>query len=295
MSSNTAPGTTTDASTDASTSALIDSTLYKGANTLPLEVITYQPPASARPTPLLFVHGAWHGAWCWAEYFLPYFSAHGYKSHAINLRGHGRSPHKGSLRFIRISDYVADVEAVAAQMSAPPVLIGHSMGSFIIEKYLERHNAPAGVLLAPPPPAGLLSGALRIARSDIRSFLRVNLQMAMYPAVDTPEKTRQVLFSADMPNDQVQKYFRLLQNDSYFAYLDMMRFALPDPGRITTPLLVLGAADDHGFSTEEIKATARAYHAPYEIFPKMAHNMMLEQGWQSVAARITAWLGESGL
>ena len=27
---------------------------------------------------LLFVHGAWHGAWCWAEHFLDFFAAQGY-------------------------------------------------------------------------------------------------------------------------------------------------------------------------------------------------------------------------
>jgi pimeloyl-ACP methyl ester carboxylesterase len=278
-----------------STNTSIHSTLHQGIKTMPLEVITYKPLSSPRPTPLLFVHGAWHGAWCWAEHFLPYFSAKGYECNALNLRGHGRSSIKGSVRFTRIADYVADVEEVAAQMPAQPVLVGHSMGGFIIQKYLERHHAPAGVLLASPPPGGLLRAALRNARHDFRSFLQVNLHMDLYREVDTPMKTRQVLFSADMPDDQVQEYFLKLGNDSYLAYLDMVLFSLPHPKRIQTPLLVLGAADDHNFSTMEIEATARAYHAPYELFPNMAHDMMLEKGWESVAARIATWLGEKGI
>ncbi len=48
---------------------------------LSLEVISQQPQSNARPTPLLFVHGAWHGAWCW-ENFLPYFAQHGYQTQA---------------------------------------------------------------------------------------------------------------------------------------------------------------------------------------------------------------------
>jgi pimeloyl-ACP methyl ester carboxylesterase len=35
-----------------------------------LEIISKSPSSEPRPTPLLFVHGAWHGAWCWAEHFL---------------------------------------------------------------------------------------------------------------------------------------------------------------------------------------------------------------------------------
>jgi pimeloyl-ACP methyl ester carboxylesterase len=47
---------------------------------------------SDRPTPLLFVHGAWHGAWCWDEYFLDFFAGRGYRALAVSLRGHGNSP-----------------------------------------------------------------------------------------------------------------------------------------------------------------------------------------------------------
>jgi pimeloyl-ACP methyl ester carboxylesterase len=266
-------------------------TLYQGVNGLPIEVITATPLSSPRPTPLLFVHGAWHGAWCWSEHFLPYFSAKGYESHALNLRGHGHSPIKGSVRFARINDFVADLEEVAAQMPTPPVLIGHSMGGFIIQKYLERHDdTPAAVLLTPPPPWGVRGAALRMARHDLRSLLQTNLQMGLYPAVDTPEKAQWLLFSADMPSELVQEYFRKLENDSFLGYLDMLIFDLPNPKPVKSPLLVLGAADDHNFSAAEIEATALAYHASYEIFPKMAHDMMLEQGWERVAARIAAWL-----
>jgi alpha-beta hydrolase superfamily lysophospholipase len=169
------------------------------------------------------------------------------------------------------------------------------MGGFITQKYLERHSAQAGVLLAPPPPRGLLGAALRTARHDFRTFLNVNLQMDFYPVVDTPEKTRRAFFSVDMPDDQLREYYLKMEHDSYFAYLDMLLLALPNPRLIKTPLLVLGAADDQNFSTAEIEATARAYHAPYEIFPNMAHNMMLEMGWESVAARIAAWLDEKGI
>jgi pimeloyl-ACP methyl ester carboxylesterase len=52
-----------------------------------LEIITQQPKKDAGLTPLLFVHGGWHGAWCW-EFFQSYFAEQGYVSHALNLRGH---------------------------------------------------------------------------------------------------------------------------------------------------------------------------------------------------------------
>jgi pimeloyl-ACP methyl ester carboxylesterase len=260
--------------------------------TTSLEIISRYPVHSLHSTPLLFVHGAWHGAWCWEEHFLGYFAQHGFAAHALSLRGHGHSAGNGSKRFTRIADYVADVEEVVGQLPNPPVLIGHSMGSFITQKYLEKHNAPAGVLLASPPPEGVLHAALRTALHDIRSFLQVNLQMDLYPAVDTLAKMRRALFSQDMPDYVLKGYFRKMEHDSYMAYLDMLLFALPNPECIKTPLLVLGAANDQNFSTAEIERTARAYHASYGIFPNMAHDMMLESGWESVAARIVSWLTE---
>ena len=48
---------------------------------------------------LLFVHGAWHGAWCWDEFFLPYFKSKGYSYFALDLRSHGKSRSKKYFKF----------------------------------------------------------------------------------------------------------------------------------------------------------------------------------------------------
>ena len=70
----------------------------------------------------------------------------------------------------------------------------------------------------------------------------------------------------------------------------MMIFSLPNPEKITTKLLVLGAENDMIFYPDEVEATAKAYGTKAEIFPKMAHNMMLEADWKSVADYILNWL-----
>jgi hypothetical protein len=45
----------------------------------------------------------------------------------------------------------------------------------------------------------------------------------------------------------------------------------------------------------EIEATGRAYHTHSEIIADVAHNSMLELGWQAVAERILVWLNERNL
>ena len=66
--------------------------------------------------------------------------------------------------------------------------------------------------------------------------------------------------------------------------------SLPTPGRMTTPLLVLGAEHDGSFTVEEVRATARTYQAESQVFPGIGHDMMLEPGWRAVAQRIAEWL-----
>ena len=50
-----------------------------------LEVIDKGSCSDAHPVPLLFVHGGWHGAWCWDDHFLDFFAAAGYR--AVALKG----------------------------------------------------------------------------------------------------------------------------------------------------------------------------------------------------------------
>jgi pimeloyl-ACP methyl ester carboxylesterase len=116
-----------------------------------LEVIDKGSPTESHPAPLLLVHGAWHAAWCWDDGFLEFFANKGFRVLAISLRGHGGSSTPRRLRFISCADYLQDVAAVAADLPTPPVLVGHSMGGYIVQKYLETNHAPAGVLLASVP------------------------------------------------------------------------------------------------------------------------------------------------
>src|SRR5512138_3223286 len=261
-----------------------------------LEIISRQPAtshgseASRHPAPLLFIHGMMHGAWCWDVHFLDYFAQHGFAAHAVDLRGHGESEGRKGLRWTRIADYVDDVAQTVRQLPRPPVLIGHSMGGFVIQKYLEERDAPGAVLLSSPPPAGLLGTFLRIARRRPGAFAKVNATFSLRPVIATPELAREAFFSADLPDDQVRAYWERMQDESYMALLDMVALDRPKPLKVKTELLVLGVGRDNMLRPTEIEATARAYRTRSEIIPDVAHNSMLEARWQTVAERILAWL-----
>jgi pimeloyl-ACP methyl ester carboxylesterase len=233
-----------------------------------------------------------HGAWCWDAHFLEYFSERGFTAHAVNLRGHGGSEGRDALRWTRIADYVDDVASAVGQLHAPPVLIGHSMGGFVLQKYLETHDAAGIVLLSSPPPGGLLGTTLKIARRRPLAFAKVNVTLSLLPVIATPQLAREAFFSADLPDEDLRRYWRLMQDESYRAFLDMVALDLPKTRKLATPMLVLGAGRDNMLAPDDIEATARAYGAPFEIIPNVAHDSMLEQRWPDVAARILAWLRE---
>src|SRR5512139_813303 len=164
-----------------------------------LEIISRYPLQNPHPAPLLFIHGTLHTALCWDVHFLDFFAQHGYAAHALNLRGHGKSEGREKLRWTRITDFVEDVTNVVQQLPSPPFLIGHSMGGFITQKYLEDHDAPAAVLLSSPSPAGLLPTTIRNARRHPLVFARVNLTLSLLPLVATPALVREAFFSQDVP------------------------------------------------------------------------------------------------
>lgn len=255
-----------------------------------LEHLTKQPVEQRFDTPLLFVHGSWHGAWCWAEHFLPYFAEQGFESHALSIRGHGSSGGSDRLRWHRMRDYVEDVHRIASQLDRPPVIIGHSMGGFITQKYLAKYEAPAAVLLASVPPSGVYQTTFRFLYRHPLLFMKVNLTWKLYPLIQTPALAAEAFFSPDMDEETVKAYHQKLGDESYLAFLDMLFLDLPDPEEVDTPILVLGAENDRIFSTREVKSTAKKYGTEAHFFPNMAHDMMLEKDWRAVADHIIQWL-----
>lgn len=259
-----------------------------------LEVVTRESQIEQGRAPLLFVHGSCHASWCWEENFLDYFASLGHSSHALSLRGHGQSEGSDSLLWASVDDYVRDVEEVAGRLQSSPVLIGHSLGGLVVQKYLEKHHAPAAILIAPSPASGMFIAGFPLFLRHPLLFTKLLLKLDVRVVYGTPALARQMLFSRELEEAKVERYAGRLGKESFRAALDMM-FYLPRPKRVKSPLLVLGAANDAVVRPRAIENTGRAYHAEFKIFPNMAHDMMLEDGWEDVAGYIDGWLKAKGL
>ena len=133
--------------------------------------------------------------------------------------------------------------------------------------------------------------------SSVLDFLKAHLTLDLFKLLGTPELARDSLFSQISEAD-LMRYFEKLQPESFVMELETMVLNLPKPKKVLagkTPMLVLAAEKDRVFSVKEEQRTARAYGTEAEIFPDMAHDMMLEPNWKLVANRILDWLDTSGL
>lgn len=259
--------------------------------TADIEVIAQMPQGPARATPLLFVHGAYAGAWVWESHFLPYFARNGYASYALSLRGHGASAGRERLMQTRLKDYVEDVESVMARLPAPPVLIGHSMGGVVVQKVLHRHEVPAAVLMGSGPPHGLIGCWLNMLLNHPRLLVQLAMKEMGGPFAGDDEALRRALFSDDTPDHVVQHALPRMEAESPLVVLDLWGLDLPPSLRLLDlPVLVLGAKDDAFISQGALEATAWTYRTKAEIFANVAHAMMLDHHWEAIAGRVLGWL-----
>ncbi len=244
--------------------------------------------------PLLFVHGACHGAWCWGDHFLRYFADQGYDAHAFSLRGHGGDNRGWRLRFFTEGQYLEDLQREVDRFKRAPILIGHSIGARLVQRHAARHGAPAVVLLTPPPPTGLHRSALRLFYRVPEAMVPNHLLLTWSFLSKFRWYARYAFFRGDLPDAELDRHMARLGDEAAVAYGQML-FPIPRRDRrITCPALVLAAEADAIFTTAEVRATAHAVGGRYVEFPDMAHDVMLDRDWRQAAEVILAWLAERG-
>lgn len=243
---------------------------------------------------VILVHGAWHGAWCWERFSkelpkdLTIFT--------VSLPGHGRET--GSFdpnRAIRLSDHVNHLIDIieATDTSNGLVLIGHSMGGFVIQKMLETYR-PQGLdsifLLAPIPWSGAAMPFARFAFANPRIAFQSLFSWSTVPMIQDVQTVSQVFYNVNGVSVDISQYCsRMCAEGACVVYKDLM---IPIQTRKVVnniqgiPLFVLGSDVDGLFKVREFQSTAERLGGTFKLFHGFCHNMMLDTQFSAVVAYI---------
>ncbi len=261
-----------------------------------LEVISAGKLWHNRNTAILFVHGAFGGAWMWQEHFLRYFGKTGRKVYALSLRGHGRSDGREQIKRWRFSDYSEDVRQVVEQIGTPIILVGHSLGGLIVQRLIGLVPMRAMVLMASAPPEGTFLAGNSLILPHPTALLENILQTRLDGKMPVADLWRRALFSKELPAKQVVAFAARLGPESPRALADARVPGPVLPARsVRIPSLVLAADGDRIIERSMAHRTAVFHGARLRIVKPSGHAIMLDASWRKAAEIIHEWLKDHGM
>ncbi len=242
-------------------------------------------PSSPSKATILLLHGVCFGAWYWETNFQPWFTAKGYHVIAMSYRNHGKSESTGSLRWRTINEYIEDIHSVISKIEGAVYLIGHSMGGFIIQHYLQKYpsaNIKKAVLLCTVPASGIAGATWQVIKAYPFSFLLALFTFSFKPVLNTYAKQKRLMFSNHFPDTGLRPIAARMQDESFRAYLDMMFLNLPKAKNPGISVLLIGGKDDFLIHPLALKKNAKQLNAEL-VLMKGAHCINMEEGWEEVA------------
>ncbi len=245
--------------------------------------------------PVLFVHGIFSGAWIWEEHFLDWFANHGYHAYAVSLRGHGRSSAPDPTGQYSLKDYAQDLEdairTIEQNHKQPPLLVGHSMGGMVVQRFLTQHVGRGAVLLCSIPPQGMMPLSIQSLWCNPITTLEMT-QTYMMPEQATPAQLQRYMFSGPVDQQKLDKWLQYMVQESQRLIWDMSWNDLPNPFEVTkTPIVVVGAKQDQLVPQLTVTLTAATYGCKAH-WVDSGHGVMLDHNWQEGAATVAAALAE---
>lgn len=172
---------------------------------------------------IFFIHGAWAGGWFFRRWSAA-FASEGWSARAITLPGHGPGEDPRGLGLL---DYVEAVEE-AVWRPERTVLVGHSMGGWVVMKVMERLPLAATVLLSPVPPRGL-SPAVTAALTKASPGAAIKSLLFGKPQGLTEKVVRKACFNDETEEDAIKRFIEnsVPESPKALRQVAMLNWRLP--------------------------------------------------------------------
>jgi pimeloyl-ACP methyl ester carboxylesterase len=249
---------------------------------------------------ILMIHGMFGGPWCWDNY-RSFFEHRGYVCLTPALRHHDVDPKDmppSGLGTTSLLDYADDLEKQILKLDEKPIIMGHSAGGLIAQILGSRGLGKALVLLTSAAPAGIFA----VRPSVIKCALGVKLSWGFWkkPVKSAFESTVYSALHLLSEREQREVYNRFVYESGREAFemglwfMDSQKAAYIDEKRIDVPVIVISGAEDRITPASVNRKIALKYKpvATYMEFPRHAHWIFGEPGWEEVAEHIDLWLNQ---
>jgi pimeloyl-ACP methyl ester carboxylesterase len=234
------------------------------------------------PTVVL-IHGAANSSGVW-RFWRERLEAQGFPTRTPDLRGHGAAPCE-DLGRVSMADYVADVQAVVAQLPAPPVLVGWSMGGLVALMYGAVAPTLGVLALGPSTPGPLLEDPA--AAPPTPGIYGPEA----YGITDVTAPTQPTM--PDLEPEEIGVALTSLGPESAFARQERRRGVWFPPRGVTDAILVAAGERDESFPPRACRRVARFLGAEYVELPGASHwglvlnRRALDAAWPAIAAWLT--------
>ncbi|MDP3635981.1 MAG: alpha/beta fold hydrolase [Azonexus sp.] len=256
-----------------------------------IRIESYPASSSSSRAALLFVHGAYVNSSCWTFYFIPFFQAQGYDCFTVDLSGHGDSEGRERIDDFGLADYVDDVTYAIAEIGRRTIVVGHSMGARVLERYLENNTAAAAIFLSPVPTTGTAGSAMQLLLRYPDFLKCLDAAVNGKISAESNEIMTKIYFSPETSVKEVLRFLPMISPESQQAVSEM---ALPETRfsirRHKLPVLVIGGMDDAVFPASMLHFLASAWRADLYRAAGTGHMLMLEARWETVAEHMLRWL-----
>ena len=252
----------------------------------------YEPDAPTSDLTLLFLHGAAHDERCWQYHWTAYLAQHGCRCLTLSYRAHGESGWSRPVSEARLDDYVADVNTVLEALGLDAqrvILIGHSLGGGVAQRFAAQQNVAGLVLMASLAFGVWMQAVWRSLPFQVIRHPRVYPKLRADPSLlfQTPALVREYLLGQDAPDALVDWYFQECRcHESGKALFDMMQ-AKPQPLR-TSEILLLAGRRDSSVPLSFMRRSAAELRATLVELEGAPHDMMLTQ-WRQAADAVWAF------